>query len=83
MRSTDAHLWAEIYDRELTADNIFDIQSEITKAIASALNTVLSDSDEAELAKRPTQNLEAYDAFLAGKLQAYLYVSGAEPLLEV
>ena len=50
---TDNHIWAEIYDRDLTADNIFDIQSEITKAIASALNTVLSDSDEAELARSP------------------------------
>ena len=78
---TDTHIWAEIYDRELTADNVFDIQSEITKAIAAALNTVLSDSDEAELAKRPTQNLEAYDAFLAGKLEYNLYFSGAVPLL--
>ena len=78
---TDNHIWAEIYDRELTADNIFDIQSEITKAIASALNTVLSDSDEAELARRPTQNLAAYDAFVAGKLQSVLYERGAAPLL--
>ena len=65
---TDNHIWAEIYDRDLTTDNIFDIQSEITKAIAGALNTVLSDADEAELANRPTQNLAAYDAFVAGKL---------------
>jgi TolB-like protein len=78
---SDNHIWAEIYDRELTADNIFDIQSEITKAIASALNTVLSDSDEAELARRPTQNLAAYDAFVAGKLQSVLYERGAAPLL--
>ena len=78
---TDNHIWAEIYDRDLTADNIFDIQSEITKAIASALNTVLSDDDEAELAKRPTQNLAAYDAFVAGKLQSVLYERGAAPLL--
>ena len=78
---TDNHIWAEIYDRDLTADNIFDIQSEITKAIASALNAVLSDSDEAELAKRPTQNLAAYDAFVAGKLQSVLYERGAAPLL--
>ena len=78
---TDNHIWAEIYDRELTADNIFEIQSEITKAIASALNTVLSDSDEAELARRPTQNLAAYDAFVAGKLQSVLYERGAAPLL--
>lgn len=79
---TDNHIWAEIYDRELTADNIFDIQSEITKAIASALNTVLSDSDQAELAKRPTQNLAAYDAFVAGKLQSSLYVLGSELIYE-
>ena len=79
--ATDNHIWAEIYDRDLTADNIFDIQSEITKAIASALNAVLSDSDEAELAKRPTQNLAAYDAFVAGKLQSVLYERGAAPLL--
>jgi len=78
---TDNHIWAEIYDRELTADNIFDIQSEITKAIASALNSVLSDSDEAELARRPTQNLAAYDAFVAGKLKSVVYERGAAPLL--
>ncbi len=74
--ATDNHIWAEIYDRDLTADNIFEIQSEITKAIASALNTVLSDSDEEELARRPTQNLAAYDAFVAGKLQTGLYERG-------
>ena len=79
--ATDNHIWAEIYDRDLTADNIFEIQSEITKAIASALNTVLSDSDEEELARRPTQNLAAYDAFVAGKLQTGLYERGAAPLL--
>jgi TolB-like protein len=78
---TDNHIWAEIYDRDLTADNIFDIQSEITKAIAGALNTVLSDSDEAELARRPTQNLAAYDAYVAGKLQSVVYERGAAPLL--
>ncbi len=62
---TDTHIWAEIYDRELTADNIFDIQSEITIAIASALNAVLSDADELELQKRPTQNLAAYELMRA------------------
>jgi len=78
---TDNHIWAEIYDRDLTAENIFDIQSEITKAIANALNSVLSDSDETELARRPTQNLAAYDAFVEGKLQAVLYERGAPPML--
>ncbi len=79
---TDTHIWAEIYDRELTADNIFDIQSEITLAIASALNAVLSDADELELQKRPTQNLAAYDAFVLGKLQSNRYYSGDEILMQ-
>ena len=39
---TDAHLWAETFDRELTVENLFEIQSEITKAIAAALKSVLS-----------------------------------------
>lgn len=63
---TDQHIWAEIYDRELTADNIFDIQSEITQAIAAALKTVLSPEDKANLAERPTRSLAAYDAYLRG-----------------
>jgi tetratricopeptide (TPR) repeat protein len=64
----DVHLWAEIYDRELTAENLFDIQSEITKAIAAALNSALSSDNEKELQARPTTVLAAYDAFVAGRL---------------
>jgi TolB-like protein len=75
---TDAHLWAEIYDRELTADNIFDIQSEITKAIAGALNSVLSSEDEYELDKRPTEVLAAYDAYMTGQLLTSVYFGGNE-----
>ncbi len=76
--ATDNHVWAEIYDRELSADNIFDIQSEITKAIASALNSVLSDADESQLQDRPTQNLAAYDAFVTGKLLSDRYLIGED-----
>jgi TolB-like protein len=79
---TDNHIWAEIYDRDLTADNIFEIQSEITKAIASALNAALSDTDEAALAQRPTQNLAAYDAFITGRSLSMVYERGADSLLE-
>ena len=64
--ATDQHLWAEIYDRELTAENIFDIQEEITRAIANALETVLSGDDETELSKRPTENVAAYEAYIRG-----------------
>ena len=64
--ATDQHLWAEIYDREMTAENIFDIQEEITRAIAEALQTVLSGADEAALADRSTSNDAAYEAYLRG-----------------
>ena len=75
---TDAHLWAEIYDRELTADNIFEIQSEITKAIATALNSVLSSADKEQLETRPTESLEAYDAYMAGRLKSNVFFSQRE-----
>jgi TolB-like protein len=75
---TDKHLWAETYDRELTAENIFRIQSEITEAIATALNAVLSTSDEDALHKRPTQSLAAYDAYLTGRLLSKRYYEGEE-----
>jgi TolB-like protein/cytochrome c-type biogenesis protein CcmH/NrfG len=65
--ATDEHLWAEIYDRELTAANIFDIQSEIGLAIAEALRAELSDDEAQRLAMQPTQNLAAYEAWLLGR----------------
>lgn len=64
---TDSHLWAEVYDKELTAENIFEIQTEITKAIANALQAVLTDQDVAVLDTKPTWNLEAYDSYLRGQ----------------
>jgi hypothetical protein len=65
--ATDEHLWAEIYDRELTAANIFDIQSEIATAIAKALQAELTSDDAQRLAVQPTQNLAAYEAYLLGR----------------
>jgi TolB-like protein/Tfp pilus assembly protein PilF len=64
---TDEHLWAEIYDRELSAENLFAIQSEITQAIAKALQAALSPDDRAKVDKVYTQNLEAYEAYLLGR----------------
>ncbi len=65
---TDEHLWAEIYDRELTAENIFAIQSEISKAIAEALQATLSPDEHRRIDTAPTDNLDAYDAYLRGRL---------------
>jgi TolB-like protein/Tfp pilus assembly protein PilF len=64
---TDEHLWAEIYDRELTANNLFDIQSEIALAIATALKATLTDSELASVTDVPTENVAAYDLYLQAK----------------
>ena len=65
--ATDAHLWAESYDRELTATNIFAIQSEVAGAIAVALRTTLSAGEKASVNAVPTQSLEAWEAYQRGK----------------
>jgi TolB-like protein/Tfp pilus assembly protein PilF len=64
---TDKHLWAEIFDRELTAKNLFAIQSEISQKIADALHTKLSPEETERINTMPTQNLAAYDAYMRGK----------------
>jgi TolB-like protein/lipoprotein NlpI len=63
---TDQHLWAETYDRALTAENLFAVQSEITRAIADALQTALSPEEEQRIDAIPTSNIVAYDAYLQG-----------------
>jgi len=70
---TDEHLWAEIYDRELTTNNLFDIQSEIAQAIAGELKATLTDSELAGVADVPTDNVAAYDLYL----QARRFVQGS------
>jgi TolB-like protein/Tfp pilus assembly protein PilF len=64
---TDEHLWAEIYDRELTAENLFAIQSEISLAIADALQATLTPDEKDRINTAPTENLQAHDAFLRGR----------------
>ena len=65
--NTDEHLWAEIFDRELTAENLFAIQSEISQAIANALHATLSPEETRRINSTPTDNLQAYDAYLRGR----------------
>ncbi len=60
---TDEHLWAETYDRELSPANIFDVQSEIARAIAVALNATLTVQDNNQLTFIPTENMAAYRAY--------------------
>jgi len=61
---TDSHLWAETYDRKLT--DILGVESEIAKEIADALKVNLTGREEKALAVKPTNNVEAYDAYLRG-----------------
>src|SRR5262245_18163405 len=61
---TDSHLWAETYDRKLT--DIFAVESEIAKGIAESLQAKLTGREEQALAAKPTNNPEAYDAYLRG-----------------
>ena len=65
--STDSHLWSETYDRELTAENIFAIQSEIALAISTRLQATLSRQDAANLKSWPTTSLNAYQSYLLGR----------------
>ena len=62
---TDAHLWAEIYDRKLT--DIFSVESDIAKTIADTLQAKLTGSEKSSIAKAPTTNPEAYELYLKGR----------------
>jgi TolB-like protein/cytochrome c-type biogenesis protein CcmH/NrfG len=59
---TDAHLWAQTYDRDLA--DVFAIQSEIARTIADQLQATLSPKEEAALDVKPTEDLAAYDLYL-------------------
>ena len=63
--TTDAHLWAESFDRKLT--DIFAVESDIAKTIAETLQAKLSGSEKSAIAKRPTTDPEAYELFLRGR----------------
>jgi tetratricopeptide (TPR) repeat protein len=62
---TDAHLWAQTYDRDLA--DVFAIQSEIAKAIAEQLQAKLSPTEKAAIEKPPTTNLAAFDLYSRAK----------------
>ncbi|MGB8803990.1 MAG: tetratricopeptide repeat protein [Chthoniobacterales bacterium] len=63
--TTDAHLWADTYDRKLT--DIFAVESEIAKTIADTLKAKLTGSEEHAIAVRPTEDLEAHQLYLKGR----------------
>lgn len=65
---TDEHLWAESYDREITAENVFAIQAEIASAVAERLEAELTPETRAALADLPTDNIGAWNAYNRARL---------------
>ena len=63
--TSDAHLWAEIYDRKLT--DIFAVESDIAKTIAETLRAKLTGSEEQMMSMKPTENTQAYELYLKGR----------------
>jgi adenylate cyclase len=63
--ASGGHVWAERYDRDLT--DIFAVQDELTRQIVDALSVKLTKSEQRQLQRRPTENLEAYDQFLRAR----------------
>jgi serine/threonine protein kinase/Tfp pilus assembly protein PilF len=60
----DSHLWADTFDRKLT--DIFSVETEVAKAIADQLRAKLTGQEEQVITAKPTDNVEAYDAYLRG-----------------
>jgi TolB-like protein/Tfp pilus assembly protein PilF len=71
----DTHLWADTFDRKLT--DIFSVESEVAKAIADQLRAKISGREEQVIAAKPTDNVEAYDAYLRGL--AFTLKAGTTP----
>ena len=64
---TDEHLWAEFFDRELTAENLFTVQSEIAESIADALRATLTPEARERIHTIPTENMAALEAYFLGR----------------
>ena len=62
--ANDSHLWADTFDRKLT--DVLSVESDVAKAIAEQLRAKLTGQEEQVIAAKPTDNPEAYDAYLRG-----------------
>jgi TolB-like protein len=65
--ATDEHVWAETYDRALSLDNVFEIQSEIAREVVVALHGVLSDEEAGRIEQKPTTSFAAYEEYSFGR----------------
>ncbi len=61
------HAWSEEYDRDLTTQALFDIQADIAQRVAHAMQAVLAPEEEMRIATAPTDQLQAYNAYLLGR----------------
>lgn len=75
--ATDEHRWAEIYDRDMTAGDIFSVQSEIVSTVVAQIRDELSPGESSNLGAAPTENLDAYIAYLKGKSEFEKYSAGS------
>src|SRR5437588_6291501 len=73
--ANDSHLWADTFDRKLT--DILSVESDVARAIAEQLQAKLTGQEEQVIAAKPTDNVEAYDAYLRGL--AYAVKAGSTP----
>jgi tetratricopeptide (TPR) repeat protein len=73
--ANDSHLWSDTFDRKLT--DIFSVESEVAKNIADQLRAKLSGQEKEIIAEKPTDNPQAYDAYLRGL--AYTLKTGFTP----
>jgi len=73
--ANDSHLWSETFDRKLT--DLFSVESEVAKAIADQLRVKLTGQEQEVIAAKPTNNPQAYDAYLRGL--AYTLKTGFTP----
>jgi len=78
--TNESHLWAEIYDRELNAANIFATQTEVATAVANALQATFSVEEATRASNLPTNNLEAWEAYQLGRHSLRGSVSGSRAL---
>jgi TolB-like protein/tetratricopeptide (TPR) repeat protein len=69
--STDEHIWAKSYDRQLSAANLFAIQSEISEEITRAMKATLTNDEQLRLANIPTDSLAAYNLYTQGRDNLY------------
>jgi TolB-like protein/Tfp pilus assembly protein PilF len=64
--ATDDHIWASVYDRALSVDNLFSIQTEIVEAVTESLRAVVTPEEMARIEALPTASTTAFDEYLVG-----------------